>query len=139
MSLIVNLFIGTYKMNTHVNSNIANNDKFAHLKAIASGEAQAPTLSSDVRYWTHEPYQPLIGTILSFGEFEHAAYGTQQTVIVEREDGEVVSAILTPYLQNGMEMQRGDIGDSILIVKQGQERSKYGKTFNKFQLVIEKQ
>lgn len=126
-------------MNADTNLNIANNDKYAHLKAIASGEIPAPALSSDLRYWTHEPHQPLIGTILSFDEFEHPQYGTQHTVIVERENGEVVSAILTDYLQRGMEIQGGDIGDLVLIEKQGQERSKYGKTFNKFQLVIEKQ
>jgi hypothetical protein len=50
-----------------------------------------------------------------------------------------VSAILTEYLQNGMAMQNGEIGDLVLIEKQGQERSKYGKTFNKFQFVIKKQ
>lgn len=126
-------------MNTNTDLNVTHNDKFAYLKAIASGEAQAPSLSSDISFWTHEPFVPLIGTILSFGEFEHATYGIQQTVIVEREDGEVVSAILTDYLQKGMEIQGGDIGDLVLIEKQGQERSKNGKTFNKFQLVIEKQ
>ena len=40
---------------------------------------------------------PLIGTILAFDEFDHQQYGKQQTVIVERENGEVVSAILTSY------------------------------------------
>lgn len=125
------------------NGNGGNNnnrkDKFAHLKSIASGQAPAPTLSSDIRFWTHEPRNPLIGTILGFDQFEHEAYGRQDTVIVEREDGEVVSAILTPYLQKGMTMQNGDIGDAVLIEKQGQERSQKGKVFNKFLLVVDKQ
>lgn len=113
-------------------------DKFAHLKAIAAGQAPAPTLSSDIRFWSHEPNEPLIGTIVGFDKFEHPSFGTQETVIVERENGEVVSAILTSYLQTGMDIQSGQIGDSILIEKQGQERSKTGKVFNKFLLVIEK-
>jgi hypothetical protein len=109
------------------------------LKAIASGEVQAPALASDVRFWSHEDFQPLIGKILGFDGFEHPSYGKQETVIVERENSEVVSAILTGYLQTGMAMQGGDIGDLILIEKQGKAQSKHGKTFNKFRLVIQKQ
>jgi hypothetical protein len=121
-------------MNTNYTSN-----KFAHLNAIAAGEASASSLSSDIQFWTHEPHQPLIGEIVGFDSFDHPQYGRQETVIVERENGEVVSAILTNYLQKGMNIQNGDIGDLILIEKQGQERSKHGKIFNKFLLVIDKQ
>ena len=110
-----------------------------YLKAVAAGYIKDSTLPSAIRLWTHELNQPLIGTIIRFDEFEHPGYGTQQTVIVERDNNEVVSAILNPYLQKGMAMQDGEIGDLILIEKQGQEQSKYGKTFNKFQLVIDKQ
>jgi hypothetical protein len=133
-------------MNTHTqnyngsnaNQPMVESDKFAHLKAIAAGELSAPALSSDVKFWSHEPHNPLIGTILGFDQFDHGQYGTQQTIIVERENGEVVSAILTPYLQNGMSIQNGEIGDLVLIEKLGQERSKFGKVFNKFRMVVDK-
>ena len=115
-----------------------NTDKFAHLNAIAAGTASAPALASDIKFWSHEFNQPLIGTILGFDEFKHERYGIQKTVIVERESGDVVSAILTPYLQNGMAIQNGEIGDLALIEKLGQERSQRGNTFNRFRLVIEK-
>ena len=136
--------MNTDTQNHYVNNNApqsmanAQSDKFAHLKAIAAGELSAPALSSDVKFWMHEPHNPLIGTILGFDQFDHGQYGTQQTIIVERENGEVVSAILTPYLQNGMSMQNGEIGDSVLIEKLGQERSKFGKVFNKFRMVVDK-
>lgn len=123
-------------MKAHIQTN---NDQFSYLKGIAAGEIKAPSTSSDVKFWTHEPFNPLIGKILGFDAFEHPQYGKQETVIVEREDGEVVSAILTNYLQNGMTLQDGDVGDLVLIEKQGQERSRYGKTFNKFLLVVQKQ
>lgn len=116
----------------------ANDDKFAHLKAIAAGIAPAPALSSDIKFWKHEPHQPLIGTILGFDSFEHERYGKQQTVIVEREAGEVVSAILTSYLEKGMAIQNGSVGDLVLIEKQGQKRSQRGNTYNEFQLVVQK-
>lgn len=38
-----------------------------------------------------------------------------------------------------MAIQNGEIGDLVLIEKQGQERSKYGKTFNRFQFVVNSQ
>lgn len=126
-------------MNTHTDSQATNNDKFARLKAIASGEIAAPVLSSEIRFWTHEPHRPLMGTIVGFDSFEHPRYGTQRTVIIERDTSEVVSAILTNYLQNGIAMQDGEIGDLILIEKQGQEVSKHGNTYNKFRLVVDKQ
>ena len=127
-------------MKTDANINAdANDDKFSYLKKVATGEIQAPLMSSDAKFWTHEPFNPLIGKIIGFNSFEHPQYGRQETVIVERENGEVVSAILTNYLQTGMVLQNGDVGDLVLIEKQGQERSKYGKTFNKFLFVVQKQ
>lgn len=100
----------------------SNADKFAHLKAIAAGEVKAPSLSNDIKFWTHEIGNPLIGEILGFDGFDHSQYGRQETVIVQREDGEVVSAIPTNYLQNRMQMQSGEVGDLdlVLIEKQGQ-------------------
>ena len=53
----------------------SNTDKFAHLKAIAAGEIKAPSLSSDIWFWTYEPYQPLMGEILGFDSFDHPQYG----------------------------------------------------------------
>jgi hypothetical protein len=114
-------------------------DRFAKLNGIQAGEISAPSIASDVQFWTHEPFKPLIGEILDFGSFEHPQYGLQETVIVEREDGERVSAILTDYLQKGFQMQNAEIGDLVLIEKQGQAKSKYGKFYNKFVLVIDKQ
>jgi len=67
------------------------NDRFANLKGIASGKVTSPALSSAIKFWTHEPEQPLIGSIVGFSQFEHERYGTQQTVLVERETGDVVS------------------------------------------------
>ena len=125
-------------MNTTDTPAKANDDKFAQLKAIAAGIASAPALSSDIKFWSHEPHQPLIGTILGFDEFQHERYGLQKTVIVEQESGEVVSAILTKYLEKGMTIQNGEIGDLVLIEKQGQKRSKNGMTYNEFQLVVQK-
>jgi hypothetical protein len=123
----------------YIDSKLTHENGFDYLRAIASGATPPPVLSSDIRFWSHEPHEPLIGKIVGFGEFDHTAYGHQKTVIVEREDGEVVSAILTNYLQRGMEIQNGEIGDLVLIEKQGQERSKCGKTFNRFQFVVQKQ
>ncbi len=123
----------------YTDSKLTHDNGFDYLRAIASGEIPPPVLSSDIRFWSHDPHEPLIGTIVGFGEFDHTAYGHQKTVIVEKEDGEVVSAILTDYLQKGMVIQDGEIGDLVLIEKQGQERSKYGKIFNRFQFVVQKQ
>ena len=67
-------------------------DKFAELKAIARGETAAPIPT----IWHHEVGHPLIGIIRGFSRFQHDRFGMQETVIVELESGELVSAILTP-------------------------------------------
>jgi len=112
-----------------------NEDKFARLKAIAAGEKAAPSLPA---IWRHEVDTPLLGTIKEFSQFEHNRYGTQDTVIVERESGELVSAILNGYLSTGMQIQQAEVGDLVLIQLQGKERSNNGSMFNKFTLIVDK-
>jgi len=112
-----------------------NENRFARLKAIAAGENTAPSLPA---IWTHDIGTPLLGIIKGFSQFEHDQYGTQDTVIVERESGELVSAILNNYLRNGMQIQQAEVGDLILIQLLGKERSNNGSMFNKFTLVIDK-
>jgi hypothetical protein len=117
------------------NDNSPKKDKFAHLKAIAAGESM-PSSLPDI--WKHEVGNPLIGTIKGFSNFEHDRYGPQETVIVELESGEHVSAILNSYLSNGMQIKHAEVGDLVLIQLLGKEKSTNGSTFNKFNLVVEK-
>jgi hypothetical protein len=65
-------------------------DKFSELKAISNGEVS----SQYPNFWNHEINKPLIGTIKGFSNFQHDRFGQQETVIVELESGEIVSAIL---------------------------------------------
>lgn len=116
------------------NNNSAN-DKFAKLKAIAAGEVSAQQPIP----WQHEVDKPLIGTIKGFGEFQHERFGPQKTVIVEREDGEVVSAFMNAYIATGMEQQNAQPGDLVLIQLLGKAKSQHGNPYNQFQLFVEKQ
>lgn len=111
-----------------------NNDIYAQLKAIA---ASAKTHASPSN-WTHEINKPLIGRIKRFSSFIHDRYGMQETVIVELESGDWVSAILSDYLIEGMRRQRAEIDDFILIQLLGTDLSNHGNYFNKFNLVIQK-
>jgi hypothetical protein len=107
------------------------------LKAISKGEIPVPPVASDLKIWKHEQGTPLIGQIQGFSEFEHELYGRSDTILVKRETGETVSAILSEYLKKGIEFQHGQIGDHILLEKQGQDRHN-GKIVNRFQLVVMK-
>jgi hypothetical protein len=109
-----------------------NNDIFARVKAIAAGEMAQPA------NWVHEIDKPLIGRIKGFSSFHHDRYGMQETVIVETESGELVSAILNDYLIEGMRRQRAEVNDLVFIEKLGQDNSKNGNCFNKYVLVIDK-
>lgn len=111
------------------------NDRFAEFKAIIDGRISIELPS----IWKHEPGKPLMGTIKGFSSFHHNRYGQQETVIIELESGELVSAILTPYLRHGMKEQNAEVNDLILIQYFGKERSSNGNSFNKFNLVIRKE
>ena len=110
------------------------NDIYARLKAIAAGE-MAHSLPA---IWKHEINKPLIGRIRGYSSFLHDRYGKQETVIVELESGELVSAILNDYLVNGMRIQDAEINDLILIEKLGKELSNNGNCFNRYNMVIQK-
>lgn len=112
-----------------------NNDKFAKLKAIATGEPEELSLPE---IWKHEVGNPLIGIIRGFSSFEHDRFGLQETVIVELESGQRVSAILNNYLSTGMQIQHAEVGDLVLIQLLGKEKGVNGSIFNKFNLVIQK-
>jgi hypothetical protein len=108
--------------------------KFSELKAISNGEVN----SQNLIFWNHEINKPIIGTIKGFSNFQHDRYGQQETVIVELESGELVSAILTAYLSSGMRMQNASVNDLVLIQLLGKDRINNGNVFNKFNLVVRK-
>ena len=125
-------------MNTETNAfdeSSKSENLYDRVKAMAAGTASDPL---HVRFWSHEVDIPLIGTILDFSGFEHARYGHQRTVIVEREGGEIVSAILTNYLDKGMTLKEAEIGDRVYIEKKAIETSKHGNQFNKFIFAVDK-
>jgi len=86
-------------------------NKFAKLKAIAAGEMAHPLPA----IWVHEINKPLIGRIKGFSSFHHDRFGMQETVIVELESGELVSAILNGYLIDGFRRQDAEVNDFLLI------------------------
>ena len=52
-------------------------DKFARLRAIASGHA------ANLKNWNYERDGNIMGTIVEFSGFNHQTYGEQQTVTVK--------------------------------------------------------
>jgi len=110
-------------------------DKFAKLKAIASGQVTTPT-GPEVRFWNFERDGHVMGTITGFNGFTHPVYGEQHTVIVRlAESGELISAFLSDWLQEGLSRKHADLGDLILIQYFGKQP---GERFNRFHLEIEK-
>ena len=126
---LLTIFIRVTTMN-----NENRNEKITQFTANVVGE-MTPTLPTKRH---HEIGKPLIGIIKKFSSFVHDRYGKQETVIVELESGELVSAILNGYLQEGIVRQDAQVNDFIFIDLLGKEFSKNGNCFNKFNLVIQK-
>jgi len=105
-------------------------DEFARLRAIAAGQ------EADVKRWKYERDGNVMGTIIDFSSMNHQTYGEQQMVIVKLADtGELVSAFLNGWLQEGMRLNKAKVGDRILIKFFGMRP---GERFNRFHLEIEK-
>jgi hypothetical protein len=105
-------------------------DEFARLRAIAAGQ------EADVKKWKYERDGNVMGTIIDFSSMNHQTYGEQQMVIVKLADtGELVSAFLNGWLQEGMRLNKAKVGDRILIKFFGMRP---GERFNRFHLEIEK-
>ena len=110
-------------------------DKFANLRAIESGQAAGST-ASNIRFWKYESDGNIMGTIVKFDSFIHPLYDEQHTVTVcLAESGELVSAFLNGWLQEGMRRKQAAVGDLILIRFFGRQA---GERFNRFQLEIDK-
>lgn len=113
-----------------------NDDKFAKLRAIASGQTTASTTAPNVRNWSFERDGDVMGTISGFNNFTHPVYGEQHTVTVRlAESGELVSAFLSNWLQEGLSRKQAAVGDLILIQFFGKQA---GERFNRYQLEIQK-
>jgi hypothetical protein len=111
------------------------NDKFAKLRALASGQAPETT-GQNVRNWSFERDGNIMGTITGFNSFTHPSFGEQHTVTVcLAESGEVISAFLNDYLQKGMDRQQAAVGDLVLIQLFGKLPD---ERFNRYQLEIQK-
>ena len=109
-------------------------DKFSKLRAIQSG--QATSTAPKVRFWSFERDGDIIGTIMGFNNFTHPIFGEQHTIIVRlAESDELISAILSNWLQEGLSRKQAAVGDLILIQFFGKQA---GERFNRFQLDIEK-
>ena len=105
-------------------------DEFARLRAIAAAQ------EADVKKWKYERDGNVMGTIVDFSSMNHQTYGEQQMVIVKLADtGELVSAFLNGWLQEGMRLNKAKVGDRILIKFFGMRP---GERFNRFHLEIEK-
>ena len=105
-------------------------DEFARLRAIAAGQ------EADVKNWNYERDGNVMGTIVEFSSVKNKTYGEQQRVIVKLADtGELVSAFLNGWLQEGMRLNKAKVGDRILIKFFGMRP---GECFNRYKLEIEK-
>jgi hypothetical protein len=110
-------------------------DKFENLRAIESGQA-TPSSTQAIRFWNFERDGNILATIVEFNSFTHPTYGEQHTVIVRlAKSDELVSAILTGWLQEGMRRKQAAVGDLILIQFFGRQ---VGERFNRFNLEIDK-
>jgi len=93
-------------------------DEFARLRAIAAGQ------EADVKKWKYERDGNVMGTIVDFSSMNHQTYGEQQMVIVKLADtGELVSAFLNGWLQEGMRLNKAKVGDRI---RHGSKKAYFG-------------
>lgn len=109
-------------------------DKFAHLKAIASGQVKS-TQNTNARYWDYERDGDFMGTILKFDNFEVPPQGMQYTLLAESPDGELISVFTNDWVRESLRRKCAEVGDLVLIQCFGIQQ---GERFKRYNVEIQK-
>lgn len=87
-------------------------------------------------HWKPCEQEAVLGIIVKRDKIT-TQYGQQDILILQREDGVLISVFLTKYLQTGLEKQQAEVGSLVSIKYLGLLTSKYGKQYNGYELIVD--
>jgi len=95
-------------------------------------------VTNKVTYWQPSAGDTIAGVIQGSGTFKDLLYDEQKTMLLQDDNGSVVSVGLNRYLIHSLKQNNAAPGDLVTISFHGKERKNNGRSFNRYTLRVDK-
>lgn len=94
--------------------------------------------TNKVSYWRPSAGETITGVIQGSGTFKDSLYDEQKTMLLQDDNGSVVSISLNRYLIHSLKQNDAALGDLVTVTFHGKEQKNNGRSFNRYTLRVEK-
>jgi len=94
--------------------------------------------TNKVTYWQPSAGETITGVIQGSGTFKDLLYDEQKTMLLQDNNGSVMSIALNRYLIHSLKQNNAAPGDLVTITFHGKEQKNNGRSFNRYTLLIDK-
>ncbi|HEY8159798.1 MAG TPA: hypothetical protein VIF10_13950 [Methylobacter sp.] len=94
--------------------------------------------TNKVTYWQPSAGETITGVIQGSSPFNNLLYDEQKTMLLQDNNGSVVSVALNRYLIHSLKQNNAALGDLVKITFHGKEQKNNGRSFNRYTLLVNK-
>ncbi|MFI3156376.1 MAG: hypothetical protein QX199_09470 [Methylococcaceae bacterium] len=89
-------------------------------------------------YWQPSAGETIAGVIQGSGVFKNSLYDEQKILLLQNDNGSVVSVGLNRYLIHSLKQNNAALGDLVTVTFHGKEQKNNGRSFNRYTLLVDK-
>lgn len=94
--------------------------------------------TNKVTYWKPSAGEIIAGVIQGSGTFKNSLYDEQKTMLLQDDNGLVVSVDLNRYLIHSLKQNNAALGDLVTVTFHRKEQKNNGRSFNRYTLLVDK-
>lgn len=94
--------------------------------------------TNKVTYWHPSAGETIAGIIQGSGTCNNSLYDEQKTLILQQDNGPIVSVDLNRYLIHSLKQHNAALGDLVTVTFHGKEQKNNGRSFNRYTLLVDK-
>lgn len=94
--------------------------------------------TNKVTHWQPSAGETISGVTQSSGTFNNSLYDEQKTMLLQEDNGSVVSVGLNRYLIHSLKQNNAALGDLVTVTFHGKEQKNSGRSFNRYTLFVDK-
>jgi len=91
-----------------------------------------------VTYWQPSAGETIAGVIQGSGALNNLLYDEQKTMVLQNDNGSVVSVGLNRYLIHSLKQHNAALGDLVTVTFHSKEQKNNGRSFNRYTLLVDK-
>ncbi|MFI3185298.1 MAG: hypothetical protein QX198_04890 [Methylococcaceae bacterium] len=96
------------------------------------------TAANKVTYWQPSAGGTITGVIQGSGPYKNLLYDVQKALLLQKDNGLLVSIDLNRYLIHSLKQNNAALGDLITVTFNGKEQKNNGRSFNRYTLLVDK-